>query len=234
MQNANQTDYSGLEELLISEAMPNYNNFIVKTANVAFGKPSQLIDFGAGIGTLSLIFREKYNIEPLCVEVDKKNQKYLLERNFQFFEDLTSIPNNSDAIFSSNVLEHIEDDLSVLKIMREQLDSGGRLCLYLPAKMLLWSKLDEAVGHYRRYEISELRAKCEEAGFKIINVHYADCAGFFASLLMKFLGYNPDDGIGSVESMKFYDKYLFPISKFLDRIGFKYFLGKNIVLVAEK
>ena len=51
---------------------------------------------------------------------------------------------------------------------------------------------------------------------------------------MKFLGYNPDDGIGSVESMKFYDKYLFPISKFLDRIGFKYFLGKNIVLVAEK
>ena len=234
MQNANQTDYSGLEELLISEAMPNYNNFIVKTANVAFGKPSQLIDFGAGIGTLSLIFREKYNIEPLCVEVDKKNQEYLLERNFQFFEDLTSIPNNSDAIFSSNVLEHIEDDLSVLKIMREQLDSGGRLCLYLPAKMLLWSKLDEAVGHYRRYEISELRAKCEEAGFKIINVHYADCAGFFASLLMKFLGYNPDDGIGSVESMKFYDKYLFPISKFLDRIGFKYFLGKNIVLVAEK
>lgn len=234
MQNANQTDYSGLEELLISEAMPNYNNFIVKTANVAFGKPSQLIDFGAGIGTLSLIFREKYNIEPLCVEVDKKNQKYLLERNFQFFEDLTSIPNNSDAIFSSNVLEHIEDDLSVLKIMREQLDSGGRLCLYLPAKMLLWSKLDEAVGHYRRYEISELRAKCEEAGFKIINIHYADCAGFFASLLMKFLGYNPDDGIGSVESMKFYDKYLFPISKFLDRIGFKYFLGKNIVLVAEK
>jgi SAM-dependent methyltransferase len=234
MQNANQTDYSGLEELLISEAMPNYNNFIVKTANVAFGKPSQLIDFGAGIGTLSLIFREKYNIEPLCVEVDKKNQEYLLERNFQFFEDLTSIPNNSDAIFSSNVLEHIEDDLSVLKIMREQLDSGGRLCLYLPAKMLLWSKLDEAVGHYRRYEISELRAKCEEAGFKIINIHYADCAGFFASLLMKFLGYNPDDGIGSVESMKFYDKYLFPISKFLDRIGFKYFLGKNIVLVAEK
>ena len=234
MQNANQTDYSGLEELLISEAMPNYNNFIVKTANVAFGKPSQLIDFGAGIGTLSLIFREKYNIEPLCVEVDKKNQEYLLERNFQFFEDLTSIPNNSDAIFSSNVLEHIEDDLSVLKIMREQLDSGGRLCLYLPAKMLLWSKLDEAVGHYRRYEISELRAKCEEAGFKIINIHYADCAGFFASLLMKFLGYNPDDGIGSVESMKFYDKYLFPISKFLDRRGFKYFLGKNIVLVAEK
>ena len=198
MQNANQTDYSGLEELLISEAMPNYNNFIVKTANVAFGKPSQLIDFGAGIGTLSLIFREKYNIEPLCVEVDKKNQEYLLERNFQFFEDLTSIPNNSDAIFSSNVLEHIEDDLSVLKIMREQLDSGGRLCLYLPAKMLLWSKLDEAVGHYRRYEISQLRAKCEEAGFKIINIHYADCAGFFASLLMKFLGYNPDDGIGSV------------------------------------
>ncbi|MDA9340781.1 methyltransferase domain-containing protein [Gammaproteobacteria bacterium] len=234
MQSENYNEYSGLEELLHSEAMPNYNHFIVKTAKNAFGEPNQLIDFGAGIGTLSLIFREKYNINPLCVEIDKKNQEYLSQRKFQFFENLTSAPNNSDAIFSSNVLEHIEDDVSILKIMRDQLKNGGRLYLYLPAKMLLWSKLDEVVGHYRRYEISELRDKCEEAGFKIIKIHYADSAGFFASLLMKFLGYNPNNGIGSVESMKFYDKYLFPVSSFLDRLGFRYLLGKNIVLIAEK
>jgi SAM-dependent methyltransferase len=234
MQNESQSEYSGLEELLISESMPNYNYFIVTTAKNALGNPSQLVDFGAGIGTLSLIFREEYNINPVCVEIDTKNQEYLLQRKFQFFENLTSVPNNPDAIFSSNVLEHIEDDVSILKEMRKQLKDGGRLCLYLPAKMLLWSKLDEAVGHYRRYEVSELRAKCRDAGFKIIKIHYADCAGFFASLLMKFLGYNSKNGIGSIESMKFYDKYLFPISNFLDKLGFRYLLGKNIVLIAEK
>ena len=234
MQSENKNEYSGLEELLISESMPNYNHFIVKTAKDAFGEPVQLIDFGAGIGTLSLIFREAFNINPLCVEIDTKNQEYLLQRKFKFFQNLTSIPNHSDAIFSSNVLEHIEDDVSVLKEMRQQLTDGGRLCLYLPAKMLLWSKLDEVVGHYRRYEISELRLKCKDAGFKIIKIHYADCAGFFASLLMKFIGYNSDNGIGSIKSMRFYDKYLFPISNFLDRLGFRYLLGKNIVLIAEK
>jgi hypothetical protein len=51
---------------------------------------------------------------------------------------------------------------------------------------------------------------------------------------MKFLGYNSKNGIGSIESMKFYDKYLFPISNFLDKLGFRYLLGKNIVLIAEK
>ena len=110
MQSENYNEYSGLEELLHSEAMPNYNHFIVKTAKNAFGEPNQLIDFGAGIGTLSLIFREKYNINPLCVEIDKKNQEYHSQRKFQFFENLTSAPNNSDAIFSSNVLEHIEEE----------------------------------------------------------------------------------------------------------------------------
>lgn len=234
MQSENKSEYSGLEELLISECMPNYNYFIVKTAKAAFGEPAQLIDFGAGIGTLSIIFREAYNINPLCVEIDAKNQEYLLQRKFKFFKNLTSVPKNSDAIFSSNVLEHIEDDISVLKDMRKHLKEGGRLCLYLPAKMLLWSKLDEAVGHYRRYEVSELRNKCKDAGFKIIKIHYADCAGFFASLLMKFLGYNTKNGIGSIESMQFYDKYLFPISNFFDKLGFRYLFGKNIVLIAEK
>ena len=33
--------------------------------------------------------------------------------------------------------------------------------------MLLWSKMDEAVGHYRRYELNEIKTKCENAGFKV-------------------------------------------------------------------
>ena len=88
-----------------------------------------------------------------------------------------------DLIFSSNVLEHIKDDYQILKDIKKKLRKDGTLFLYVPAKMILWSKLDESVGHYRRYEISKLRALCRKSGFKIVKIHYADFVGFFVTLL---------------------------------------------------
>ena len=57
---------------------------------------------------------------------------------------------------------------------------------------------------------------------------------FIVNLAMKIFGYNKDGGIGSISSLKFYGKWLFPISKFLDTIGLKYLFGKNVVLIATK
>jgi SAM-dependent methyltransferase len=229
-----ETYYSGLEELLNTEVMANYNLFIVNLAMKNADQAKQVVDFGAGIGTLSLIFREYFSIEPLCVESDKKNKDYLLQREFKYFDSLQTISGSVDLIFSSNVLEHIEDDISVLKEMSNKLSINGKIYLYLPAKMILWTSLDEEVGHYRRYEINELKSKCQKVGLKIEKLHYADSLGFFASLAMKIFGYNKDGGIGSVSSLKFYDKWLFPISKFLDTIGLKYLFGKNVILIATK
>ena len=234
MQNNHNKSYSGLEELLLSEGMENYNYFIVSKAMQNTKNANQVVDFGAGIGTLSLIFREHFQISPLCVEIDELNKAHLLKRNFNFFDSLDSIPNNSDLIFSSNVLEHIEDDLSILKAMKNNLNKGGKIYLYLPAKMILWSELDEMVGHFRRYEPSEIRLKCEQAGLRVNTLHYVDSLGFFASLLMRFIGYDTENGIGSIGSLKFYDRWLFPISIFLDKIGLRFLFGKNLILVAEK
>ena len=227
-------DYSGLEELLNTEVMSNYNAFIVKSAMKDAHYVKRVVDFGAGVVTLSLIFRELFSVEPLCVEIDSKNKGYLSDRNFKHFDSLENLSESVDLIFSSNVLEHIEDDVSVLEEMRDKLSVNGKIYLYLPAKMSLWSALDEEVGHYRRYEINELKVKCEKAGLNIEKLHYADSLGFFASLLMKVFGYNKDSGIGSISSLKFYDKYLFPISKVIDAIGVKYLFGKNIILITSK
>jgi len=71
-------------------------------------------------------------------------------------------------------------------------------------------------------------------GLTVEKLHFADSVGFFASLAMKLFGYNKEGGIGSVSSMRFYDKWLLPISIVLDNVGFKYLFAKNIVLVAHK
>lgn len=233
-QTSENTEYSGLDELLNTEVMKNYNSFIVSMAMEYASETKTVVDFGAGIGTMSVIFRDKFSIKPLCLEIDEANKEHLDKRGFAICNDLSTIDDKFGLVFSSNVLEHIDDDLSVLRDMKNQLAEGGKIFLYLPAKMLLWSKLDEEVGHYRRYEYAELKVKCKQVGLTIEKLHFADSLGFFASLAMKLLGYNKEGGIGSVSSLRFYDKWLLPISIALDKVGFRYLFGKNIVLVAYK
>ncbi len=228
------TKYSGLQELINLEVIKNYNTSIVKNSMKYVKSPKNVVDFGAGIGTLSLLFRELFSINTNCIEIDHLNKEYLIKRNFHVFDSLTDLDSDADLIFSSNVLEHIENDLLVMKDLKNKLNVSGKLFLYLPAKMILWSKMDEQVGHYRRYEIKDLKKKCEIAGLKIEALHYADSIGFFASFAIKLFGYNKTSGIGSLSSLKFYDEWIFPFSKFLDSIGLKYLFGKNLILVASK
>ncbi len=232
MQNNINSKYTGIEELLTLELMKNYNNSIVKDSIKFSTKSKTVVDFGAGIGTLSMIFRENYKKEPICVEIDKTNIKYLKERKFKCFKNLKSLEEPVDLIFSSNVLEHIKNDYQILSEIRKKLKEDGTLFLYVPAKMILWSKLDESVGHYRRYEISKLRALCKKSGFKIAKIHYADCIGFFLTLLWRYLNISRNT-LPSKKALFFYDKYISPVSRFLDNLGFKYLVGKNIILVAK-
>ena len=234
LQTSSITKYSGLKELLNIETMKNYNDFIVSNALKNISPHDTLIDFGAGIGTLSIIFKEKHLLKPICIEVDEENLRFLAKRNLTFFRKLNEVDGQVDFIFSSNVLEHIDDDTSILMEMEKKLSKNGLIYLYLPAKMLLWSQLDENVGHYRRYEKKEIQMKCAKAGLRIEKIHFADSVGFFASLVMKILGHNSETGLGSKESLKFYDQWIFPISKIIDAFGFKYLFGKNIVILASK
>lgn len=232
--NSLETNYSGLDELLNLEVMNNYNTHIVDQAMKHVKDPKKVVDFGSGIGTLALIFLNSFSIEPICVENDKINISYLRKRKLKTLPSLSNISDEVDLIFSSNVLEHIEDDLSILRAFNHKLCQNGKLFLYLPAHMFLWSKLDESVGHFRRYEFKELKEKCKHAGFKIDKFQYSDSLGFFATFLLKIFGYKKSTGLGSVSSLNFYDKWLFPISKFLDLLGLRYLIGKNIIIVATK
>ena len=123
MQSEYNSEYSGNQELIDIEVMKNYNYSIVKNAfrNIK-SNSTEIVDFGAGIGTLSLIFRDKFGINPLCVEIDRANNNVLKNREFNFVKDLKSVPYDLDFIFSSNVLEHIKDDSNALLSIRDHLN----------------------------------------------------------------------------------------------------------------
>ncbi len=72
-----------------------------------------------------------------------------------------------EAIGMFDVLEHLEDDVAILKHVRSLLTPGGALLLTVPAHPSLWSYFDTASRHCRRYTPASLAAALSAAGFRV-------------------------------------------------------------------
>ena len=66
-----------------------------------------------------------------------------------------------------DVLEHLYDDIDVLRTLRAMLVPGGALVLTVPAEMALWSYFDEASHHCRRYSRDTLAATLRTTRFDV-------------------------------------------------------------------
>jgi SAM-dependent methyltransferase len=87
-----------------------------------------------------------------------------------------------DVVITSEVLEHIQDDVSALAEMVRVLKPGGRFAATVPAwlpEVVNWKLSDEyhapkaAGGHVRIYTRTELRAKMRSAGLRVDGYHRA-------------------------------------------------------------
>jgi len=235
-QNPNNPSYSGTQELLATEnGLVKYSTSIVSKFHKALkvNTSTKLLEFGAGTGFLAQIMYEKFGVRAICVELDPNLQKVITEKGFTCFRDLHSSKNTYDAIYTSNVLEHIENDVETLADLYKVLNKRGLLGIYVPAHPMLFSQMDIKVGHVRRYRKNELVEKVQSVGFNVVKVQYDDFIGFFASLLVKVVGYG-SGGLGSSQSLKLYDNFIYPLSRILDKVGCSSILGKNIFLVCEK
>ncbi|UVL89035.1 class I SAM-dependent methyltransferase [Pseudomonas sichuanensis] len=72
-----------------------------------------------------------------------------------------------DVIGAFDVLEHIEEDESVLTQLHKALKPTGVLLLTVPQHPWLWSANDDYACHVRRYTARELHKKVTDAGFRI-------------------------------------------------------------------
>ena len=221
-------------EKIIEPSLRNYNNHIVDLILSVHNNESEILDFGAGCGVLAKIVRKKIKKSPTCIEIDEYFKSILIKIGFKVFGDIDVTKDQYDFIYSSNVLEHINDDVKSLKQLESKLIKNGTLVLYLPAFQMLYSDLDRSVGHFRRYSKKRILKITHETGFRIDKMFYVDSVGFFCSFIIQILGWNTEFGLGSKRSLKLYDKFIFPVSRFLDSLGFKYILGKNIFVSLKK
>jgi SAM-dependent methyltransferase len=83
------------------------------------------------------------------------------------------------------VLEHVADDVDVLRQVRRVCRPGGLILLLTSAFMFLWSQHDEANHHVRRYTARELQSKAARAGLKARYVSYQNAFLFPAAAAVR-------------------------------------------------
>jgi SAM-dependent methyltransferase len=223
--------YTGVENLEAMREAERYNRFLVDLVMRHRSGTGPALDFGAGSGTFAALLRGQ-GLPVRCLEPDGHLQNLIAGQGLDVIGDAAAIPAGSvDYVYSLNVLEHIEDDRAALKEIHRILRPGGRLLLYVPAFQVLYSSMDERVGHFRRYRRRPLSDLVREAGLCVENSAYADSVGFLAALAYRFLG--DESGSISGAQVRIYDRLVFPVSRAFDRLFDRAF-GKNVYLIAVK
>jgi SAM-dependent methyltransferase len=226
-----QSAYTGVDVLETLEGAVNYNRYLCDLVLKHSRPTDRIIDFGAGMGTLSGMVQDR-DRRVACIEIDDSLRSQLLAAGFETFPSIGDVASVSvDIIYSFNVLEHIEDDVATIKGLFDLIKPGGKLILYVPAFEFLMSSFDVRVGHLRRYRLSQIRAIMTQAGFDLREAHYVDCLGVLAGLAYKLL----DNGKGelSLKSVAFYDRALFPLSQVFDLV-LNPMMGKNVLAIGLK
>jgi SAM-dependent methyltransferase len=194
-------------------------------------RESSILDFGAGDG----VFVEKFhagNFRIDCVEPDVQLRASLVRFGNRVFEDISDVPANAyDFVYTVNVVEHIADLDPVLINIRRVMKPGAVMFVFTPAFNVLWSSLDDEVGHVQRFTRASLRGHLARAGFEVVDMRYFDSLGFPAALAVRVL-----ERVGlfrySSGSIGFYDRYLVPLSLAIDRVTAPLW-GKNVIALVR-
>lgn len=129
-----------------------------------------------------------------------------------------------DCVLYIDVLEHIEADAEELRRAADLLAPGGTVVVLSPAHQWLYTPFDRAIGHFRRYTRSSLRA-LTPASLRLERLFYLDAVGLLASLGNRLL---LKQAMPTARQIQVWDRFMVPVSRWLDPL-LAYGLGKTVV-----
>ena len=229
-----ESDTGDFEFKALAEAR-NYRRTMVK--EFAPFLKGRILEVGAGIGQTSEEILSLANVDSLTgLEPDARFHEEFRERlpGVRLLGGTTADLDKAESFDGAvmvNVLEHIGDDEDELARLREILATReGHLCLLVPARQEIYSRIDAHFGHFRRYSRTELRTKLETAGFQIKHLSYFNFVGYFAwALRFRMLGSLSFD----IDQVRFFDRRIFPVAHWLESRICRPPIGQSVIAVAQ-
>ena len=152
---------------------------VQKALNFYFKNPdnvnSKILEVGAGSGGNLEMLSAYGNV--FALEMDEKSCQLAQNRNIGEVKQ-GKLPNQFpfdktfDLICMLDVLEHIENDLETLCIIKKKLNTTGKLVITVPAYQWLWSQHDVVAQHYRRYNRKSLTQLITQSGLTLKYITY--------------------------------------------------------------
>jgi SAM-dependent methyltransferase len=215
---------------------PRYHRWILDSIAASLGNDIAEIGAGTGNFTRLLLADDRYcvtafepsaNMFPALATLCRQYPSLQTENGF-LSDYADSMQGRFDNVLYINVLEHIEKDVEELLLAARVLKPEGKLVVFVPALPWLYGRLDELVGHFRRYTRASLGHVVEAAGFRVQRLHYFDVAGIIPWLVafrMLKLETIPS-------SVGLYDNLVVPVMSRLEGLLHPP-IGKNLLLVAS-
>jgi SAM-dependent methyltransferase len=220
------------ETLRRMEAAENYNRWLVERGRSEIGQ--RVLDAGAGIGTFTAAVadgREVVALEPDPAFVPALRERFAGHTNVtvrDFPVEELDEDASFDTILCFNVLEHIPADEAVLARFAALLRPAGSLLLLVPAHPTAYGRIDDLLGHERRYAKRELREKLEFAGLEVARLRHVNpvgIAGWFVTSRVLRASQVPSG------PLRLYDR-LVPALRLIDRLPLPF--GLSLWAVAHK
>jgi SAM-dependent methyltransferase len=132
-----------------------------------------ILDIGAGSGFFTKYLLINTSAEKgICIDISYPNEwhEYVTGKKVQFLNNYG--PVDADLVLLMDVLEHVDNDVQLLREYVEKAPQGTRFLISVPAFNFLWSNHDIFLEHRRRYTLNTLRRVVCNAGLREQSICY--------------------------------------------------------------
>jgi 2-polyprenyl-3-methyl-5-hydroxy-6-metoxy-1,4-benzoquinol methylase len=139
---------------------------------------TRILDIGAGSGIFSKQLLEDRGVSAVCVDPAYRSETTETYRGkpIEYVRDI--VPCAADLVLLMDVLEHVDDDVGLIRSSMKGAAPGAFAVISVPAFPSLFSAHDRFLEHKRRYRMHNLEDVVRAAGLKVVSARY-----FFAMIL---------------------------------------------------
>jgi len=210
---------------------------ILNTVNKLAQNKINILDYGCGAGTIAFYLSNLghsvvgYDVSDKAIVDAKIGSHKLKLKNVVFTNnENTAFSKKYDLIICTEVIEHVEFDLKLLKKLAALLKSEGILFISTPSinaplyRLGATHDFDKRVGHLRRYEPELLLKLVQKSGLKVQSVTKVEGIIRNSLFVIPILGH----------LVRFIKGPVSDFVTFLDDISVKLFGESDIFIIAKK